>query len=140
MALLSLFLMSFCALPSLLITLPRYVKMSTHSSVRPTTVRGASRLCDVLIHITFIFGSFMFSPTWLAANHTLSVLSRIWAWLHAKTARSSGHPDISRDRKKFSTVCLHAESKTVFHAFQIQFQEHYFRVNDKQKSFKGNYS
>ena len=38
-----LFLMSFCALPSLLITCQRYVKLSSHSRVSPVTVRDASK-------------------------------------------------------------------------------------------------
>ena len=54
------FLISFCALPSLLITLPRYVKQSTHSSDSPATVRVESKV--VLIHITFVFVALIVLP------------------------------------------------------------------------------
>ena len=68
LALLSLFLKSFCALLSLLITLPRYMKLFLHSSVSPAIVRCAPKV--VLIHITFVFGGLSSSPTCFAAFHT----------------------------------------------------------------------
>ena len=85
LALLSLLLMSFCTIPSLLITLPRYVKLSTLSIAMPAIVRSASKF--VQIYITFVFGELISSPTCLSAYHT-SALSRICAREQIKTARS----------------------------------------------------
>ena len=60
LALLSLFLMSFFEIRSLIITLTRYVKLSTHFSVSPATVRGASKV--VFIHVTFVFDALIWVP------------------------------------------------------------------------------
>ena len=83
-------ILSFCAFPSLLITLPRYVKLSTHSSFLPATVRGASKV--VLIHITLVFGASISSLTRLAvcqkeiknrnskARNAFANLRPVWRW------------------------------------------------------------
>ena len=76
LALVSMFSMYFCALPSLLITLPRYIKLFTHSSVLPAIVRGVSKVVWILT--TFVFGALIYSPTLLAVCQTFSVFSRIW--------------------------------------------------------------
>ena len=98
--------MSFCELPSLLITFPRYVKLSTHSSVSHAFVRGASKV--ILIHITI-------SAHWFPARHalqpTISYRSYLLSELEGMPSqpdhrRSQDHPYISHDRMKFITVSI----------------------------------
>ena len=103
LALISLFLMSFCAFPSLLVTLPRYVKLSTHSSVSPAIVRGASKA--VLIHINFVFDALISSTT---SQFAIPFRSFLESELERspRLRHSQGHLGISLDRKKFSTICL----------------------------------
>ena len=93
--------MSFCEFQFLLITL-RYVKLTTHSSISPATLRGISNV--VLIHIAFVFG----------ALHTAYSLLYLIGFIsdfecmprQPDHRRSQDQPDILRDWKKFPTVCL----------------------------------